>query len=92
MDIKALYTNIPNNKGIATVNETRQLHKKNIATKEITTFSPLILTLTVSFLTQSFTFKSKAVLWEQYALLHTQTYSCPSSKGDASSAAILRKA
>ena len=91
MDRKALHTNIPNNKGIAAVNKTRQLHKKNIATKEITTFSPLILTLTISFLTQSFTFKSKAVLWEQYALLHAQTYSCPSSKIDASSVAILRK-
>ena len=91
MDIKALYTNIPNNKGIAAVNETRQLHKKIIATKEITTFSTLILILAISFLTQSFTFKWKAVLWEQYALLHAQTYSCPSSKIDASSVAILRK-
>ena len=50
-----------------------------------------ILTLTISFLAQTFIFKSKVVLWEQYALLHAQTYSCPSSKIDASSSAILRK-
>ena len=68
--------------------KTRQLHKKtekkNVAAKVMTTFLALILTLNNFILTQIFTFKSKAVLWEQNASLHTQIHSCPSLKRDAS--------
>ena len=39
----------------------------------ITIFLRLIATLNNLLLTQKFTFKSKSVLWEQYAPLHTQT-------------------
>ena len=50
----------------------------------ITIFLRLIATLNNLLLTQKFTFKSKSVLWEQYAPLHTQTYSYQSSKRDTS--------
>ena len=46
MGIKSLYTNIPNSEGIAAVkNPYDNYSKKSIATKVITTFLPLILTL-----------------------------------------------
>ena len=81
MDVKALYTSIPNNEGIAAVQRKQDNYtKKTVATKVITTFLALILTLNNFIFNSSFTFKSKAVLWEQYAPLHTQTYSCERSK------------
>ena len=46
MDVKALYTNIPNNESIAVVKQKHDNHtKKTVATKVITTFLALILTL-----------------------------------------------
>ena len=46
MDVKASYINIPNNKGIAAVKRKHNNCTKNtVATKVITTLSPLILTL-----------------------------------------------
>ena len=46
MDVKSLYTNIPNSEGIAAVkNAYDNYPKKLIATKVITTFLALILTL-----------------------------------------------
>ena len=86
IDVKALCANISNKEVIKLLsNENTANHtKKTVATKVITTFLALILTLINSFLTQSFTFKSKAAPWEQYLPLHAQTYSCPSSKRDTS--------
>ena len=46
MDVKALYTNIPNNEGIAAVKRKHNNYtKKTVATKVIATFLALILTL-----------------------------------------------
>ena len=46
MDVKALYTNIPNNEGIAAVKRKHHNYtKKTVATKVITSFLALILTL-----------------------------------------------
>ena len=46
MDVKPLYTNVPNSEGIAAVkNAYCNYPKKSIATKVITTFLALILTL-----------------------------------------------
>ena len=46
MDAKSLYTNIPNSEGIATVKNAYESYpKKSIATKVITTFLSIILTL-----------------------------------------------
>ena len=52
-DVKAFYTNIPNNEGITAVKQKHDNYtKKTVATKVITTFLALILTL------NSFIFKS----------------------------------
>ena len=81
-NVKALYANIPNN-----------YTKYNVATKVITTFFFFFTHFffffcsyfdTISFLTQIFTFKTKAVPWGKCAPQHTQTYSCSISKGDTS--------
>ena len=57
MDVKALYTNIPNNESIAAVKRKHDNYtKKTVATKVITTFLALILTL------NSFIFISKFYL------------------------------
>ena len=57
MDIKTLYTNIPNNEGIAAMKRKRDNYtKKTVATKVITTFLALILTL------NNFIFNSKFYL------------------------------
>ena len=45
MDVKSLYTSIPNNEGIAPVKKKYLYLKKTIPTKIITTFLALILTL-----------------------------------------------
>ena len=46
MDVKSLYTNIPNNQGIAAVkNAYDKYQNKTVTTKVITTFLALILTL-----------------------------------------------
>ena len=46
IDVKALYMNIPNNEGIATVKQKHESYRnKTVATKVITSFLPLILTL-----------------------------------------------
>ena len=46
LDVKSLYTSIPNAQGIKEVKETFDKHtRKNMATKVITTFLALILTL-----------------------------------------------
>ena len=51
MDVKALYTNIPNNEGMAVVKRKHVNYTKNsVATKVITTFLALILTLNNFFL------------------------------------------
>ena len=84
MDVKALRTNIPNNENIAAVNRKHNNYtKKTVATKVIT-FLALILTLSnFNFNSKSY-LQSKAVLWEQYASLNTQSYLCLSSKRDTS--------
>ena len=57
MDVKALYTNIPNNKSIAAVKEKCDNYtNKSVATKVITTFLALFLTL------NNFIFNSKFYL------------------------------
>ena len=57
MDVKASYTNIPNNEGIAAVKRKQDnCTKKTVATKVITKFLALILTL------NNFIFKSKFYL------------------------------
>ena len=57
MDVKALYTSIPNNEGIAAVQRKQDNYtKKTVATKVITTFLALILTL------NNFIFNSKFYL------------------------------
>ena len=57
MDVKSLYTSIPNNEGIALVKKKYDRYlKKNIPTKIITTFLALILTLS------NFIFNSKFYL------------------------------
>ena len=60
--------------------KTGQLHRKSVAAKVITTFLALILTVNNLIFNSKFTYKSKAVPWKQYPVLHTQTYSCQSSK------------
>ena len=46
LDVKSLYTNIPNNEGIKAVKEAYDKHpNKTVLTKVITTFLSLILTL-----------------------------------------------
>ena len=70
VDVKALCKNIPNNEGIPAVRGKQDNYiKKTVATKLITTFLALILTLKTLILTQNFTSKSNVVLWEQYAPL-----------------------
>ena len=57
MDVKSLYTSIPNNKGIASVKKKHDhFPNKTIPTKIITTFLALILTL------NNFIFNSKFYL------------------------------
>ena len=76
MDVKNLYTNIPNDEGIVAVKRKHGNYtKKNVATK-VTTFLALILTLNNFMFNSNFYLKSKAVLCEQYAFLHKQTYPC----------------
>ena len=45
MDAKSLYTNIPNSEGIAAANAYDNYPKNSVATKVITIFPALILTL-----------------------------------------------
>ena len=45
LDVKSLYTNIPNNEGIKAVEESYEKYKKAVSTKVIIPFLSLILTL-----------------------------------------------
>ena len=56
LDVKSLYTNIPNNEGIKAVREAYDNHpNKSVATKVIITFLSLILTLNNFFVFKLFT-------------------------------------
>ena len=57
LDVKSLYTSIPNAEGIKSLKESFEKHtSKNVATKAITTFLTIILTL------NNFVFNSKHYL------------------------------
>ena len=63
MDVKALYTNIPNKEGLQALKEAldKKQHK-SIATTVIVTLMTLILTLNNFVFNEKITFKSKEVL------------------------------
>ena len=61
MDVKALYTNIPNNEDIAALKRKHDnCTKKTVATKVITTFLALILTLINFIFNSKFYFQIKS--------------------------------
>ena len=70
-----LYTSLPNAEGIKAVRKSLDNHpKRTVATKVITTFLALILTLNNFILTLGTICKQKAVLWEPSEHHHTQIY------------------
>ena len=70
-----LYTGLPNAEGIKAVRKSLDNHpKRTVATKVITTFLALILTLNNFILTLETICKQKAVLWEPSEHHHTQIY------------------
>ena len=75
LDVKSLYTSIPNAEGIKTVKKSLDKHPKGmVATKVITIFLALILTLNNFILTLRTICKQKAVLWEPSVHHHTPIY------------------
>ena len=81
MDVKALCTNISSNKSIAAAKEKCDNYtKKSVATKVITTFLALTLTLNNFIFNSKFYLHNQGLCHENNVALHTQTYSCPSSK------------
>ena len=68
MDVKSLYTNIPNEEGIAAIDDTLKRSNTDTSLKTvILTFLDMILTLKTSFLMVNIIFKSRAAQWEQNA-------------------------
>ena len=76
LDVESLYTSIPNSEGIKVVKIPHvNFTKKAIATKVITVFLALILTLNNLYYTQNTFFKPIAVQWELTMHHLTQIYS-----------------
>ena len=71
---KALYTNIPDNEGIAAVKwKNDNYTKKTVARKVITIFLALILTLNNFIFNSKFYHQIKAVLWEHNMRCYIRT-------------------
>ena len=85
MDVKVLYTNIPNNEGIAVVKQKHDNWAKEIVTtKVLETFLALILTRKNFSFNLKFFLQIKGSGMGTYAPLHRETYSCLSSERDTS--------
>ena len=75
LDVKSIYTNIPSAEVIKAVKESLENYpKRTVATKVITTFLALILTLDNLYLTLGTICKQKSVLWEPSVHHHTPIY------------------
>ena len=84
MDVKALYTNIPNNEGIAAVKRKHDNYpNKSVATKVITTFLALFLTLNNFISNSKFCLQIKGCAMGTICA-PTYAYSCPSLKRNTS--------
>ena len=85
MDVKALYTNIPNNKSIADAKEKCDNYtKKSVATKVITTFLALTLTFNNFIFNSKFYLQIKGCAMRIICGPTYANYLCPSSKRDTS--------
>ena len=76
LDVKSLYTSIPNSECIKAVKKSLDNHpQQRVATKVITTFLILIVTLNnFIFNSRNYVQTKKAVLWEPSVHLHTPIY------------------
>ena len=75
LDVKSLYTNIPNNESIKAVKESYEKYKeKTVSTKVIITFLSLILTLNNFAVIAHTTNQQWAVPWVQYVLHPRRTF------------------
>ena len=76
IDVKALYTNIPNDEGLQALTQAIDKNQhKNVATTVMVTFMSLILTLNSFVFNEKTTFKLKDVQRGRFVHPHSQTYS-----------------
>ena len=73
LDVKSLYTNIPNNEGIKAVKESYEKYKEETVSTKVITFLSLILTLNNFVFNCTHYLKQWAVPWVQYVLHPTRT-------------------